>query len=71
MPTYVYETLDEPVIRFEQKQSMRDQALTRDPESGRTLRRVMSGGFGFMRVRSGPTTVAAAPDSTCCPGCHD
>ena len=65
MPTYVYETLDEPVIRFEHKQSMRDQALTRDPASWRTVRRVMSCGFGFMRVRSGPTTVAAAPDSTC------
>ena len=63
MPTYVYETLDEPVIRFELKQSMRDQALTRDPASWRTVRRVMS--FGFMRVRSGPTMVAAAPDSTC------
>ena len=48
MPTYVYETTDpaKPVRRFEVKQSMRDEPLRVDPETGESVRRVISGGYG-------------------------
>jgi predicted nucleic acid-binding Zn ribbon protein len=77
MPTYVYETIpsseDEISERFEVRQSMQDAALTLHPESGRPVRRVISGGFGLIKVRSGPAlpTAAASPPSNCCPTCHD
>jgi len=52
MPVYVYETIpqlpDQPVRRFELKQSMSDDALSRDPHSGEPVRRVISGGYGLM-----------------------
>lgn len=52
MPVYVYETIpplpDQPVRRFEVKQSMSEAALTRDPETGHAVRRVISGGYGLM-----------------------
>ena len=50
MPTYIYETTDpqKPVRRFEVRQSMKDAPLTADPESGEPVRRVISGGFGYM-----------------------
>ncbi len=50
MPTYVYETIPaagKKPRRFEIKQSMHDQPLTRDPESGEPVRRVVTGGYGF------------------------
>jgi predicted nucleic acid-binding Zn ribbon protein len=50
MPTYVYETTnpDKPVRRFEVTQSMKDEALRVDPETGEPVRRVISGGFGVL-----------------------
>jgi len=52
MPVYVYETIpqlpDQPVRRFELKQSMSEPALSRDPDSGQPVRRVISGGYGLM-----------------------
>ena len=52
MPTYVYETIpqrpDQPPARFEVVQSMKDAALTRRPDTGEPVRRVISGGFGLM-----------------------
>jgi predicted nucleic acid-binding Zn ribbon protein len=77
MPTYVYETIpsseDETPERFEIRQSMRDTPLSLHPESGRPVRRIISGGYGFLKVRSGPAlpTTAASPPSNCCPTCHD
>lgn len=71
MATYVYETIpqrpgDQP-RRFELVQSMKDAPLTRDPQTGEPVRRVISGGFGLMGVgeKSGGAP-AAAP---CAPGC--
>lgn len=63
MATYIYETIpqepgEEPV-RFEIKQSMRDDALTGHPETGVPVRRVITGGFGLMGGSGGakvPTT---------------
>ena len=71
MATYVYETIPEQPgetpRRFEVVQSMKDAALTRDPATGRRVRRVISGGFGLMGVvEKSPVPSAAAP---CAPGC--
>jgi predicted nucleic acid-binding Zn ribbon protein len=66
MATYVYETIPEKpgdeVRRFEVRQSMRDAPLTRDPESGLPVKRVILGGFGIM------TKGAAAPLAQGCGG---
>ena len=66
MPIYVYETTDtaKPVRRFEVKQSMRDQPLTVDPQTGEAVRRVISGGYGVL-VAGGST----GPSVGSC-GCH-
>ena len=49
MPTYIYETAAEPHERFEARQSMKDAALTRHPETGAPVRRVISGGYGILQ----------------------
>ena len=67
MPTYLYETLPEdPSVapeRFEIKQSMKDPALTRHPESGVPVRRVLVGGFAPMGLGKAlpPPPAACAP----------
>jgi len=52
MATYVYETVPQkagdPVRRFEVQQSMRDDPLTKDPETGLPVKRVILGGYGIM-----------------------
>jgi predicted nucleic acid-binding Zn ribbon protein len=65
MATYVYETVpqrpgDFPV-RFEFVQSMKDEALRRHPATGEPVRRVISGGFGFMGL---PGKSTGAPRAT-------
>ncbi|TWT71779.1 Zinc ribbon domain protein [Crateriforma conspicua] len=51
MPIYVYETLSgneqEKPLRFEIMQSMADEPLTRHPETGQPVRRVISGGYSL------------------------
>lgn len=46
MPTYIYETVParkgERVKRYEIRHSIKDAALTRHPETGETLRRVLA-----------------------------
>ena len=56
MPTYVYETTDatKPVRRFEVNQSIYDEPLRVDPETGEVVRRVISGGYAVV-IRSGST----------------
>jgi predicted nucleic acid-binding Zn ribbon protein len=56
MPTYIYETTDpkKPVRRFEVRQSMKDAPLTKDPETGEPVRRVISGGLGYMSKYNAP-----------------
>ncbi|MCF7676321.1 MAG: zinc ribbon domain-containing protein [Akkermansiaceae bacterium] len=75
MPTYLYETLPEdPALapeRFEVKQSMKDAALTRHPESGVPVRRVLVGGFAPMGLGKGQKSPASPPRShpggcSCC-----
>lgn len=58
MTTYVYETIparsgEEP-RRFEVRQSMNDAPLTKHPETGEPVRRVISGGFGFVAQKAAP-----------------
>ena len=71
MATYVYETIpqrdgDTP-RRFEVVQSMKDAPLTRDPETGAPVRRVISGGYGLMGISERSTS--AASSAPCAPGC--
>jgi predicted nucleic acid-binding Zn ribbon protein len=71
MPTYVYETLGARKRRFEVRQSMKDAALTHDPETGEPVRRVISGGYGIMQKGSAE---APSPGGHSCGGggcgCH-
>jgi hypothetical protein len=72
MATYVYETIPrhdgERPRRFEVVQGMKDIPLSRDPDTGEPVRRVISGGYGIMSKPSVSATPAAAP-AGCAPGC--
>ena len=71
MATYVYEIIPrqdgETPRRFEVVQGMKDAPLTRHPDTGEPVRRVISGGYGIMRKPSASATVPAA--AGCAPGC--
>lgn len=53
MATYVYETIpasaEETPRRFEVQQKMSDPALTTDPQTGKQVRRIITGGSGLVR----------------------
>ena len=72
MPIYIYETTDpaKPTRRFEVKQSMNDEPLRVDPETGEAVRRVISGGYGVHVPGSsiGPS-VGSVGSHGCGPGC--
>lgn len=67
MPTYIYETVPKKSgtkpKRFEVKQSMKDKPLTKHPETGESIRRVIAGGYGFIAQKAAPP-----PRSACCRG---
>lgn len=70
MPTYVYETVPPRGIepeRFEWRQSMNEPALERHPESGLPVRRVISGGLGYLSVsdKSAPEPGPGCGPETC------
>lgn len=73
MTTYIYETIptepDDQVRYFEIRQSMTEPALTRHPESGVPIRRVIIGGYGILKTGDAPET----PSSCGCGpgGCCD
>jgi len=50
MPTYIYETTDptKPIRNFEVKQSVHDDPLQSDPETGEAVRRVISAGYSIL-----------------------
>ncbi len=52
MPTYVYETIPsksgEKIEQFEVQQSMNDAPLKKHPETGQPVRRVITGGYGYV-----------------------
>jgi predicted nucleic acid-binding Zn ribbon protein len=69
MPTYVYETIPsqsgEETVQFEVQQSMKDEPLKKHPTSGVPVRRIISGGYGF--VGSGKSD--SGNDHSCGHGC--
>ncbi len=73
MPTYVYETIPtEPTLtprRFELKQSMKDAALTHDPESGLPVRRVLGANINFLAPDNTGSTSTGASGASCGTGC--
>jgi len=71
MATYIYETVpdspDVPVRRFEIQQSMKDPALTRDPQTGEKVRRVIAGGLGILTgARSSSKSTCGTGRCGCC-----
>ncbi len=75
MTTYVYEPIQqkagEKPRHFEIKQSMNATPLTKHPETGEPIRRVVLGGFGVLS--SGKSGGEPPPGGTCCGpscGCH-
>ena len=76
MTTYVYETTPQKAGEkpryHEIKQRMSDAPLTRHPETGEPIRRVVLGGFGVLS--SGKKGNASSPSSSSCCGpscgCH-
>ncbi len=70
--TYIYETTDpeKPIRRFEMTQSMRDEPLRFDPETGEPVRRVITGGVGVLVPGSsaGPS-VGSVGSHGCGSGC--
>jgi len=70
MPIYVYETVKRPARRFEIKQSMKDDALRVHPETGEEIRRVITGGLGYMAKGKGGTAPAAHGCGSGGCGCH-
>jgi predicted nucleic acid-binding Zn ribbon protein len=73
MATYVYETIprrpNELPMRFEVIQSMKDAPLTRHPDTGEPVRRVISGGYGLMGLGGKSTPTPRATRGSGC-GCN-
>ena len=68
MTTYVYETIpsnenEEPKL-YEIQQSMQEDPLSKHPETGEPIRRVVLGGYGLMKADS-----AQPEGGDCGPGC--
>ena len=59
MPTYIYETTDpsKPIRNFEVKQSVHDDPLVSDPQTGEPARRIMPAGYEILvpRKSTGPS----------------
>ena len=69
MATYVYETVPEKpgdeVRRFEVRQSMMDEPLKTDPETGMPVKRVIMGGFGIMTKGAAPVAAGGCGSGEC------
>lgn len=77
MATYLYETIPskpgEAPETFEVRQSMRDEPLTKHPRTGQPVRRVITGGFGFVSKGKASPEPQRPSSSGCCGagcGCH-
>ncbi len=70
MPTYVYETIPAKTgaktKRYEIRQSIKDAALKKHPETGESVRRVIAGGVGVLK--SGSSSPASHCHNSSC-GC--
>ncbi len=71
MATYIYETTssDAPARRFEIQQSMKDEPLTKHPETGEPIRRVITGGFGYISRGGGEASSQPSGGHGCGSGC--
>ena len=73
MAVYVYETIPsregDPVRSYELRQSMKDAALTKHPETGEPIRRVITGGLGVMTSSKGGPAPRPASGGHCGSGC--
>ena len=71
MTTYVYETIPQKAAEkpryYEIKQSMNDAPLTKHPETGEPIRRVVLGGFGTLSSKStsSRSSCGCAPGGCC------
>lgn len=69
MTTYVYETIPEhpgqAPRQFEVRQSMHDAPLTRHPETGERVKRVIAGGYGVIAQRAAPPTAPCGNSCAC------
>lgn len=77
MPIYTYETIPqvpgELPETFEIKQSMTEPPLERHPDSGKPVRRVITGGAGLITSNKGGSPSPAPAATSCCGsscGCH-
>jgi hypothetical protein len=73
MATYTYETIpqssDEKPRRFEIQQSMKEAPITHDPETGESVRRVISGGLGYISHSNDKASTIPSPSHGCGSGC--
>jgi predicted nucleic acid-binding Zn ribbon protein len=69
MATYVYETIPHKPgakpTKFEVQQSMKDAPLTRHPETGAPVRRVIAGGYGFIAQKAAPPSAPCGSQCGC------
>lgn len=76
MTTYAYETIPaqpgEKPSYHEIKQSMSDAPLTKHPETGEPIRRVVLGGFGLLSSGKAARRTSSSGRPCCGPscGCH-
>ena len=72
MTTYVYEAIPSKSGAkpryFEFKQCMNDAPLTKHPETGEPIRRVVLGGFGVLSSKATSSNLGSACGPSC--GCH-
>ncbi|MES2570080.1 MAG: zinc ribbon domain-containing protein [Verrucomicrobiota bacterium] len=71
MATYLYETTDpsKPPRQFEFQQSMKEAPLSHDPQTGEPVRRVISGGYGFVSKGGAPKAAGGGGGGSCGSGC--
>ncbi len=75
MTTYVYETVpahegQEPQY-YEIRQSMKDAPLSRHPDTGERIRRVVTGGYGLLSTGKAAAPAPQSGGGGCCGGsCH-
>jgi len=71
MPIYLYETADEgPRKEFEKFQSIKESPLVLDPETGRPVRRIITGGIEMPRGKSDPVKTVRPKHSNSCACCN-
>ena len=69
MTTYVYETIPqqagEAAEQFEVQQAMSAPPLKKHPETGKPVRRVIAGGFGFIAQKAAPPPQPCSSQCAC------